>query len=231
MYLYETHCHTRKISRCASSSAEDIVNLYLANGYDGIFITDHFLNGNTTVHRDFPDASREEKIAAFCEGYKEVKKVAGTRLQVFFGLEFSYYGSDLLIYGWDEEQLLAFKDILDMPMSAIPDFCRETSALCAQAHPFREAGYIDHTRLYPTTEGVEIFNASQNELCNTLGEFYAKAYGKIAIGGSDCHHVTQKILSGVAFEERIHSAQEFIEALRQGKGQVIKQENVLVKNQ
>ena len=230
MYLYETHCHTKKTSKCASSSAEDIVNLYLANGYDGVFITDHFLNGNTTVHRDFPDASYQEKITAFCEGYKEVKRVAGTRLQVFFGLEFSYYGSDLLIYGWDEEQLKSFENILTMRTSQIPDFCRETGALCVQAHPFREAHYIDHTRLYPTTEGVEIFNASQNELCNTLGEFYAKAYGKIAIGGSDCHHVTQKLLSGVAFEERIHSVQEFITALRQGKGTIIKKENVLLKD-
>jgi hypothetical protein len=50
------------------------------------------------------------------------------------------------------------------------------------------------------------------------------------IGGSDCHHPTQKLLSGVAFEEKIHSVQEFIDALRQGKATVVKKENVLAEN-
>lgn len=43
-------------------SAGDIVELYLANGYDGVVITDHFLNGNTTVNRELPSGSYEEKI-------------------------------------------------------------------------------------------------------------------------------------------------------------------------
>ena len=229
MYLYETHCHTKITSACASLTSEELVELYLANGYDGVFITDHFLNGNTTVHRNLPEASYEEKIEAFCEGFYQAKKAAGDKLKIFFGLEFSYKGSDMLIYGWTPKQLKGLENILPMRMSALPDFCRETGALAIQAHPFREAHYIDHIRLYPTADGVETFNASRDDLCNNLGDFYAKSYGKIAIGGSDCHHVQQKLLSGVAFEEEINSEQEFIAALRQGKGQIIKKQNVLFK--
>ena len=229
MYLYETHCHTKTVSTCSSLTAEDIVKLYLANGYHGVFITDHFLNGNTTIHKNFPNASYKEKIEAFSEGFREVKELAGERLQVFFGLEYTYRGTDMLIYGWSPEQLKELECILSMRMSSLPDFCREAGVLAIQAHPFREAHYIDHIRLFPTAEGVEIFNSSRGELCNTLAEFYANAYGKIAIGGSDCHHIEQKILSGLAFEEEIHSEQEFITALRQGKGQIIKKENVLAK--
>ena len=229
MYLYETHCHSKTTSACSSLTAEDIVKLYLANGYDGVFITDHFLNGNTTVNRNLPNASYKEKIEAFCEGFFEAKKFAGDKLKIFFGLEYSYQGSDMLIYGWNPEQLKELEFILSMRMSSLPDFCRQKGALAIQAHPFREAHYIDHTSLYPTAEGMEIFNATNNDLSNTLAEFYANAYGKIAIGGSDCHHISQKILSGVAFEERINSEQEFITALRQGKGKIIKKENVLAK--
>lgn len=229
MFLYETHCHTKTVSACSLNSPEQIVEAYLANGYDGVFITDHFLNGNTSINRNFPNASYEEKIALFCEGYKQVKKAASDKLQVFFGLEFSYLGTDMLVYGWDEEQLKEMKYLLSMSMRELCDFCRQNGALAIQAHPFREAHYIDHIRLFPNAEGVEIFNATNNDLCNNLGEFYAKSYGKIAIGGSDCHNVKQKILSGVAFEEKIRSEQEFIQALRQGKGTVIKKENVLFK--
>lgn len=229
MYLYETHCHSKETSACSSLTAENIVELYLANGYDGVFITDHFLNGNTTVHRKLQNASYEQKIEAFCEGFFQVKKLAGDRLKIFFGLEYSYLGSDMLIYGWSPKQLKGLERILSMRMSSLPDFCRETGALAIQAHPFREAHYIDHIRLYPTAEGVEIFNATNGDLCNNLGKFYANSYKKIVIGGSDCHHIGQETLSGVAFEEKINSEQEFITALRQGKGKIFKKPNALIK--
>ncbi len=45
-YLYETHCHTNLISACSSLSPEEMVELYAKNGYTGVFVTDHFLNGN-----------------------------------------------------------------------------------------------------------------------------------------------------------------------------------------
>ena len=49
MYRYETHCHTLYASACSSLDAETMVALYLANGYDGIVVTDHFFNGNTAI--------------------------------------------------------------------------------------------------------------------------------------------------------------------------------------
>ena len=54
MYKYELHCHTAKVSACSRMGAEELVELYLENGYDGIFVTDHFLNVNTTVDRRLP---------------------------------------------------------------------------------------------------------------------------------------------------------------------------------
>ena len=93
MYKYELHCHTAKVSACSRMGAEELVELYLENGYDGIFVTDHFLNGNTTVDRRLP---YEEEIEAFCRGYEEVKAAAGERLRVFFGFEYSYLGTDVL---------------------------------------------------------------------------------------------------------------------------------------
>ena len=46
MYLYETHCHTAPVSKCGKASVEDTVRFYKQMGYDGIFITTHFLDGN-----------------------------------------------------------------------------------------------------------------------------------------------------------------------------------------
>lgn len=226
MYLYETHCHTQKVSACSRLTAEDIVELYIKNGYAGVFITDHFLNGNTRIHLDYPNAAYKEKITAFFDGYKEVKEAAGNRLQVFFGFEYSYRGSDILVYGWNEEQLKEQERILQMSMREFCEYCAEQNVLAIQAHPFRQAYYIDHIRLYPEVEGVEIINSARDERCNRLAEFYANEYKKIKTGGSDIHIKTQKILSGVAFDDKLQSERDFIDRLRQGQGTIIQKENV-----
>lgn len=228
-YLYETHCHTARTSACSSLSAEDIVALYSANGYDGVFITDHFLNGNTTVNRDFPSASYKEKIERFCLGYEEVKKAAAGKLKVFFGFEYSYLGTDVLVYGWNQKKLSSLPQIMEMDMRSFILFCKENGALAVQAHPFREDFYIDHIRLYPDSEGVEIFNAGRTQLCNSLGEFYGKSYGKILTAGSDLHSVRQPVLGGMEFDEPVSDEAHFISLLRQGKGKTVSRANCFKK--
>lgn len=210
-------------------SAEDIVNLYLVNGYDGVVVTDHFLNGNTRVNQIIPNGSYEEKIDLFFEGYEEVKKAACGRLKVFFGLEVSYKGTDILAYGFDKDSLKACPQIPDMDLRTFADYCKSHGVLAVQAHPFREDSYIDHIRLYPDCEGVEAFNAARNRLCNDLGTYYAKAYNKIGIGGSDLHHLNQKMLSGMAFDEEIDSMEQLITTLRSGKGQIVCSPNQYLK--
>ncbi len=225
MYIYETHCHTNLVSACSDFTPEQIVELYVKNGYAGLFVTDHFLNGNTTVDRSLP---YEEQIDAFCRGYEAVKKAAGDKLQVFFGFEYSYKGTDFLIYGWDKEDLKKQKIILDLSLKQLSVYCRERGVLAVHAHPFREAGYIDHIRLYPEVEGVEVYNACRNELCNSLGEYYAKAYSKPVTAGTDIHHFNQKYLGGMAFENELTSVNDFIAAVREGSGKIVKLENKLV---
>ena len=225
MYKYELHCHTGRTSACGVMSAEEIVALYLANGYDGVVITDHFLNGNTTVNRELPGGTYEEKIDLFCKGYEEVKEKAEGKLKVFFGFEASYKGTDILVYGLDGEKLKAFPEIPAMDLRSLADFCREQGALAVQAHPFREDSYIDHIRLYPNCEGVEALNSARTSLCNDLGFYYAKAYGKIATGGSDLHRPEQKMLSGMAFDEEVTSVGQLVTLLRAGKGTILHQPN------
>ena len=45
-FKYETHCHTSPVSKCAKASVEETVRFYQSIGYDGLFITNHFLDGN-----------------------------------------------------------------------------------------------------------------------------------------------------------------------------------------
>ena len=49
MYIYETHLHTYESSACGSTKASEYPAYYKSIGYSGIFITDHFFNGNCRI--------------------------------------------------------------------------------------------------------------------------------------------------------------------------------------
>ena len=227
-FLYETHCHTKISSACASATAEGLVETYLKNGYAGIFVTDHFINGNARVAKEHPDFSYEEKVSEFIKGYEAVKRAAKeTELDVFFGLEYSYKGTDILAYGFTLDELYQLPEEERTNTRKFIEYAKERGILTSQAHPFREADYIDHIRLFPGAECVESFNVHRDERCNGLGEFYADAYKKKKLGGSDLHHVNQEKISGVMLTKRVNSAKEFIEEIRQGKYEIFVQNNVL----
>ena len=66
MHRYETHTHTAEVSRCSLISAAELVRVYKQLGFSGVWITDHFLNGNTTVPAHLP---WEDRVREFCRGY------------------------------------------------------------------------------------------------------------------------------------------------------------------
>ena len=101
MYLYETHLHTLPTSKCARASVRENLEFYKSLGYKGVFITNHFIDGNISVDRRLP---YEDKINYFFEGCEEGKALAKEiGLDVFEGIESSYQGIDFLVYGLSKE--------------------------------------------------------------------------------------------------------------------------------
>lgn len=231
MFKYETHLHTTVSSRCSKFTPEEIVAHYIKNGYTGVFVTDHFLNGNTTVNELIPrTAAYRDRVALYLDGYRAVKRAAeGTALDVFLGIEYSYYGSDILVYGFSEEELFSMEEILDMPPNDFCTWCRERGYMAIQAHPFRTAAYIPHIRVFDKVEGIEVMNACRSDLENDLALYYQRATGKIAFGGSDAHRATLERLSGVAFSERVRDEKHFTELLRRGDHEIICRDNTYEK--
>ena len=109
MYRYETHMHTSQASACASSTGAQMARAHLEAGYTGIFVTDHFFNGNTAVPADLP---WRERVERFCRGYEDAWE-EGQRigLQVFFGFEYNYHGAEFLVYNLDKQWLISHEDI------------------------------------------------------------------------------------------------------------------------
>lgn len=217
MYKYETHVHTFPVSVCAKVSAVDTVKFYKEKGYDGIFITNHFIGGSINIASDTP---YEEKIKFFATDYEKAKKIGDEiGIKVFFGLEDGYMGSDFLVYGLTPEWLLEHPEIADMKFSEKLSLYAEGGALIVHAHPFREASYIDHIRLFPRhVHGVEVHNASRGEFENRMAREYADNYGLGHLAGSDNHYGGScKKFGGVQSKTPVVDARDFIDKFYAGE--------------
>lgn len=216
MYRYETHLHTAETSACATAGGEKQAMFYKSRGYSGIFITDHFLNGNTTVPRNL---GWSERIERFCKGYENARE-CGEKigLDVFFGWEYSYKGADLLTYGLDGEWLLRHPLLLEMDVNSYCEFVHSEGGIIVQAHPFREADYIPMIRLFPRKcTGCEIVNAQNTDQANEMAALYAQKYGLRPLAGSDNHRANQRRLCGIGTNVKITDSAHFIRLIREGK--------------
>ena len=213
MYKYETHLHTYPVSRCGKASVYESLDFYKQKGYDGVFITNHFLDGNINIDSSVP---YEERIEFYFSDYEkglEYGKTIG--LKVFSGVEISYKGTDFLIYGLDKEWFLKNPQIMNIKKSEELRYLMDSGALVIQAHPYREASYIDHIRLFPRqVHGVEVINASRTDFENNMAKIYAENYGLLEFAGSDNHGIGEKRFAGMCSENPILDEQDFVERVK-----------------
>lgn len=225
-FIYETHLHTSEGSACGRSKGADIARAYKAAGYTGIIITDHFFYGNTAVDRGLPWA---EWVEGFCKGYEnalcEGSKIG---LQVFFGWEAGYRGTEFLIYGLDKAWLLSHPEIRDADIPTQYALVHASGGIVVHAHPFREAPYIPEIRLYPEyVDGVEAVNATHSGTMSknrSMGhpEFneravsYADEHNLAKTAGSD-QHSTEMVYGGMVFNRRLDDINDFVHAVLQGE--------------
>ena len=217
MYLYETHLHTAPLSGCARATIRESLEFYKSAGYAGVFMTDHFLDGNICL--DLRPLPYEDRIkgyfSAFEEGFQIGKELG---IDVFPGFEMSDKGTDFLVYGIGKEWCLAHPDMDKMKKSELLKLLKSEGALLIQAHPFRESHYIDHIRLYPRDiHGVEIFNAGRSDFENRLAEQFCQNYELIRFAGSDNHIAgANPRFGGMATSVPAKSEKEFIELVLGG---------------
>lgn len=219
MYRYETHLHTWPVSKCGKASVRENLEFYKSLGFAGVFITNHFLDGNIGISLDRPYA---ERIEFYFSDYEEALRI-GKELDiaVFDGLELSYGGTDFLVYGLHKDWFLAHPEIEDMQKSWQLPFLMEQGALVIQAHPYREAGYIDHIRLFPRcVQGVETYNACRTELENRMALHYADSYGLLHFAGTDNHVAGRRTtFAGMESETPLKDEQDFVRRVLSGEMQ------------
>lgn len=220
-FLYETHLHTRQASACAYHTGAQMTQACKAAGYSGIIVTDHNWGGNTAINRRMP---WKYWVKEFCTGYRDAKQMGDKiGLQVFFGFEAGFQGTEFLIYGVDETWLMSHEELRTATVEEQYQMIYEAGGMVIHAHPYREEDYIPEIRLYPeAVDGVEVINATHS--CHRSTGHNVKAYDDRAIAyaamhqlpmtaGSDIHK-TDLLCGGMAFCKKLNSIQDFIAAVK-----------------
>ena len=216
-YLYETHLHTTPVSACGHTPGADYIQAYIDQGYTGIFVTDHFIHGNTAIPRNLP---WPEWVRRFCQGYEEAKNMGDKLgLDVFFAWEEAFDTCDeYLIFGLDREWLLEHPEARSWTRGEQYRTVRASGGCVVQAHPFRERDYIKRIVLSTgCVDAIEIANyGNELESFDALAMRYAQGLGLPATAGSDVHDVSNVHngnICGVYLDKKLGSSADFAQAI------------------
>ena len=220
MYKYELHAHTSDCDRDAYLTAKELVHLYKQAGYDGMVITDHYIERFYTLWfpEDVKGLSHEQQVKRWLKGFynaREEGEKNGFKVLPGAEVRFNGYPNDYLIYGLHESlfyilpRLNELKNVSEL-MALLPE-----SVCVVQAHPFRTDMIVENPA--PGLFGFETFNGGTEKIRNEMAKQYASHFGLPATSGSDTHQKDRLGKGGIMTENRICTPEDLVSVLRSGE--------------
>ena len=196
MKKIDTHVHTSEVSSCGKLTAAQIVESYVAAGYDAIVITDHLLLGRIAEQQ----LSAQEVYDRQLRGYRAACECARGRIGVLLGAEirFTQGNEDYLLLGLDERKYMELaRELPDSPAA-----CHALMQRLRTADP----GCLD---------GVEVFNGNpRHDSHNELAMRFALDNGLRMSSGSDAHQPTDIARGGIIAPDWVDSSAALVRFLR-----------------
>lgn len=217
-YKYQMHTHTSPCSRCGAMTPEELCDALYKNGYAGAVITNHFMHGNSGIDRELP---WHEFVRAYEDDYIACRKAAEPLgLDIIFGIEEHIScGREILCYGITPELLYANPQLCKHRLADYVKILHGAGGLVIQAHPYRIRDYITKPGPFPidTLDGIEVYNAANQEEQNELAEALARENPHLILtSGADTHTVNTVANGGIATKERIKCGEELVAILKSG---------------
>ncbi|MBR4060363.1 MAG: PHP domain-containing protein [Lachnospiraceae bacterium] len=221
MYKTETHLHTAEVSRCSKLRADEMVKCYHEAGYKTIIVTDHF---SFRYMNSLGDIPWEDKITIFFHGFYKAREAAKQfNMNVLMAAEitFPHINNDYLAYGVTKEFFVSCPNLFQEGLEAFYKKAKEHNVLVVQAHPYRDG------KCFPTpqyVDGIEVYNSNpRHNDYNEKAENFAGENNLYCLAGSDAHRLEDLALSGILTKIEIKSSNEFIEIIKSGQYELMKE--------
>lgn len=151
MLLWDLHCHSSGISKCAKITYKEAINEAKQVGFDGIVLTNHYASDYFNIN------SCNEFIDKYVLEFENAKAYGETvGIKVIFGVEVTMEFNrkiHLLIYGISGIELKEKPNLFDLSIEELSTYCKDKGFALVQAHPFRGGtNVLDSTYL----DGIEI---------------------------------------------------------------------------
>ncbi len=213
----DMHVHSSDLSLCGHMSAEETIDRYIAAGFDGFVLTNHFTR-DMAEHFDRHGIPQTEYFAHYKACYEKARAYGESKgFLVLCGYEvrFDRNNNDYLVYGMSDEIAEGCMEFFAWSPEEFGRFAREKGILFYQAHPFRNHMQVTRpSRLF----GMEIKNCNpRHDSRNEIAEAWANKFSLHKIAGSDCHQSEDVALAGIEFEGTISTMDELCEILREDR--------------
>lgn len=210
-YKIELHTHTRHISKCSEIGNVELVQTYVAAGFQGVVITNHF---STCDHKSKKEYSKY--IEEFIQDYYDLKEKGEDRgLKIYLGMEirFGENANDYLLYGIDEDFIRGIKQNTQTLEEFIPYVREHSEVIIVQAHPFRNGMMLVEPSLL---DGIEVYNVHphHNSRVGFAAKYAENENIKICTCGSDFHHRGHHALSALLTKKLPFDERELVECIK-----------------
>lgn len=160
--LIDLHSHSAGISLCCLIPYNEVIDTAIANGIDGLVLTNHYTPG---FIKDGDPAAFSKR---YVEEYRMAKEYADSiGFCLFFGVEVTlkkHNDAHVLLIGIDEDFVLAHPCMYDYTLEELYKLVKQEDGVLIQAHPFRRGGtlldtaFLDGIELscHPLYEGTRI---------------------------------------------------------------------------
>lgn len=208
--LIDFHCHSSGVSLCAKATYQEVIDMAIEKGIDGLILTNHFDSWY------FESIDRTQFIKNHLDEYKKAKEYGEAKgFRVFYGIEVTskiYKDCHFLIYGVEFDFLNRNPDICHFSLDKMYNAVHKDGGVLIQAHPYRYGCTVVDTDYL---DGVEInchpkYFHSYAERLLEIG----KAENKIVTAGSDFHSDTYRPVCGVNLPSFIKDEKMLAEFLK-----------------
>lgn len=220
------HIHTEKRSPCGKIPPKRIVELYKEKGYDGIIITDHYMEHIFKINGCQTD---KDKVEFFLGGYREAKEWGGKLgLKVFLGMELnlSFYNNpdsaypvyEFLIYGLNEEFVYKNPQLYKLKVEELYKLVSKNNMLMIQSHPFRARTVCSGPQYM---HGVEILNKNRrHNSFDSLALEFAQKNNLFKTASDDFHEEEDLAQAGMLFPDDTDTIEKVVEYIKKGQAKI-----------